>query len=609
MDYYSKNLYILRNLRTDMYNIYSKTRPYEVENDMIVINDVAKDNNKYMTIHIDNKSIRLNSSYRPVCEAQKWAMNCFEDNVLCKIIIVYGFGNGYFIRELLNKMGEEDKIIVYEPFISIFESTLKEYDISDILSNSKLYLFVGKDTFFYFKSVYIECVNLVNVEYSKEITLPQYEEISKELYNEYCYRVIGYKTNIVMSRTTLSNKGNIFAKNSLYSISHMKGCTVFSDFKDMFNNCNTAIIVAAGPSLDKNVNLISKAKNKAMIVGTDAAMNTLLSHNIIPDIMVSVDPLKKMNNFKDDRCFDIPLLCTCHTVVDLLKKHRSKKTYVNATAIADNILEKIGKKTTMESEGGSVATQALNVCVEMKFNNIIFVGQDLAYGQDMITHTGGLCEEIKDKASLRLVDGVFGEDVISRPDWIGFLKYIEECIANNPNITFIDATEGGALIHGSKVMSLQDAIDNYCVDYFDYENTIKNVPSSFSDDDLEIIYEQLDNATQQLDSILDDLNRTIVYCNKIISAYELCKYSEAQYIRKNYLKIYEHICSIPIMNDVYIYCMPENARLISLLHEGKEDERSTWINYWTLQKQILENYKKNIPELIEWIKENNNDRM
>ena len=49
------------------------------------------------------------------------------------------------------------------------------------------------------------------------------------------------------------------------------------------------ILVSAGPSLNKNIMELKKAKNKAFIVATDTAVKPLLKAGIEPDLMVMVD--------------------------------------------------------------------------------------------------------------------------------------------------------------------------------------------------------------------------------------------------------------------------------------------------------------------------------
>ena len=58
-----------------------------------------------------------------------------------------------------------------------------------------------------------------------------------------------------------------------------------------------AIIVGAGPSLDKNINLLGRAQGHSLILASDAALKPLLSHGVLPSIVVSLDPQEEIAKF------------------------------------------------------------------------------------------------------------------------------------------------------------------------------------------------------------------------------------------------------------------------------------------------------------------------
>jgi hypothetical protein len=57
-----------------------------------------------------------------------------------------------------------------------------------------------------------------------------------------------------------------------------------------------ALIVSAGPSLDKNIALLKNAVGKALIVSVDTALTPLMEAGIRPDFVLSIDPDISTNN-------------------------------------------------------------------------------------------------------------------------------------------------------------------------------------------------------------------------------------------------------------------------------------------------------------------------
>ena len=83
------------------------------------------------------------------------------------------------------------------------------------------------------------------------------------------------------------------------------------------------------------------------------------------------------------------------------------------------------------------------------------------------THADGTFQEKMDEIDVQngeylQVDAVGGGKVWTRDDFDRYRKWFEDCAKGWSHITMVDATEGGALIHGSKVMTLKRAIAKYC---------------------------------------------------------------------------------------------------------------------------------------------------
>ncbi len=51
-----------------------------------------------------------------------------------------------------------------------------------------------------------------------------------------------------------------------------------------------AIVVGAGPSLDRNLDLLRRASSRSIIIAVDTALRPLLTAGIVPHVVVAVDP-------------------------------------------------------------------------------------------------------------------------------------------------------------------------------------------------------------------------------------------------------------------------------------------------------------------------------
>jgi hypothetical protein len=121
--------------------------------------------------------------------------------------------------------------------------------------------------------------------------------------------------------------------------------------------------------------------------------------------------------------------------------------------------------------GASVAHLAVSAAIHLGADPIIFVGQDLSYGQDGATHSrdavamqeqGKRTRDLLHSLPTVYVEGNDGEMLPSNQIWVKFLFIMESLIAKFSDHCFYNATEGGAKIKGTKRAKLSELIRQYC---------------------------------------------------------------------------------------------------------------------------------------------------
>ena len=111
--------------------------------------------------------------------------------------------------------------------------------------------------------------------------------------------------------------------------------------------------------------------------------------------------------------------------------------------------------------GGSVATTGLDLAIKMGCNPIVFVGQDLAFTDNKTHSSATFSKEISSIHNLREIDDIYGDTIYTSKNLYIYLRWIQKRIAEEKGIEFIDATEGGAKIKGTKVMRLEQVVSIY----------------------------------------------------------------------------------------------------------------------------------------------------
>ena len=153
-----------------------------------------------------------------------------------------------------------------------------------------------------------------------------------------------------------------------------------------------AVLVGAGPSLDKNVHLLSLAKGRSLIISCDAAVKVLSEHSLTPDIVVNLDPQPAVLNFFDGiDTKNMTLVAPTIGLPDLVGKWRGNIFFYNQHAPDIPVLAGIAlkhPKLGSLTPGGSVLSVAFDLAFRSGADPIAFLGQDLSYPEQKAYASG-----------------------------------------------------------------------------------------------------------------------------------------------------------------------------------------------------------------------------
>lgn len=490
MDCLEQNMSLIKDIRPGLYNKLEKIineREYSYNN----IEEInTKDGNKALLIEKDNTKYRLNSLYKPLKEAEKWA-DQYEFQNINVSVIMFGMGNGLFVMEMLKRLKPDAKVYLYEPEISIFLYALNNIDISDIIYDGRVYLFINNINQNEFKEFLQKETDWLSISAQIVCNHPVYDKVYTDEFEEFLNVVYSANNLAKVNIDTERHLSDTLVNNAIKNLKYIKESNYVSEFIGKIPEELPAIIVAAGPSLDKNIDELKRAEGKAFIFATDTAVKYLLRHNINFDAIITIDAKKGAWHLKDERCHNIPLFCVLEAKSRMMEMHTGRKIWFRGSVYMYDLYNKFNRFFPGYNSGGSVATAAFSVCLSMNFKNIVFIGQDLAYNGES-THAGGVVKNIiGEKSGKKQVDGIDGGKVWSRYDWLIYLEWLENSIRDIKGINVIDATEGGALIHGSKVMKLSEVINEYCKEEFSFSSLLENMPYTFTGDEYNKVREEI----------------------------------------------------------------------------------------------------------------------
>lgn len=612
MVYYENNIKALEVGQNALYNVFMKTECSESLINLNVSKIESKDGSFSMIVTFDEQTIRLNSSYRPLEEARKWAEAYTFPNINT-VIEMYGLGNGFFCRELLKRMKKDDVLIIYEPNIDIFQYAIHNFDLTDILQNANVFLFVNELNEYEMEDCLLQKVQWYNMEFQVEVAHPQYQKMNREGY--LCFHELIRNNNelAIINKNTDAAHGKKIVEYILKNIKHLKGSGLINELKNRIPKNIPAIIVSAGPSLGKNIEVLKQAKGKSIIIAVDTALPHLERYGIEPDFFITVDPNKSMRHFQGEYAKKIPLIAKLESKSDVLENNMGMKFFYNSHAYIEKLYDHVGIITNDYNTGGSVASAAFSVCVSLERERIIFVGQDLAYDGEF-THIGNRKETNMGNHGMREIEGVNGKLVRTRYDWLIYLQWFENSIRINPEIDFIDATEGGAVIHGTRIMTLKEVVGMYCISEFEVNNEIMTMDPTLSPENEEEVHLYLRNTYEELLIIQKRAEEILGIVYKIIALYKKKGITkEIQKLTDKIQKISNEIegKDIYLLIDTY---MAEFARnhldeIYKFNSEDSDDTLKTFLLTRDMYQNIIEVTKELQPLVHKTVEEFNDGRV
>ncbi len=464
MDYFAKNLNAIKARYPDLYKTLKRMKP---PRDIKIVKTPS--GHPTAKWRVNGKWRYLHDPTDPRGTAERFV---FEEKRLMnpRLAVFLGFGLGYNVFAFLgHRPPVNQSLIIAEKELAFIWMAFHRFDLTPMLTRQEIHLLFGvKEEYLFLRLMdilsqgtlvrFAKAFEFIETSLSFEANKPYYHSLIK-----------AFKDAI---RETLNGIGNA-PKDSLIGLDNTLANhrffietpginQLFETFKKV-----PAIIVATGPSLNKNIEQLKGCEEKALIISVDASLKPLLKHGITPHLVTSLERVPLVKKFftriPEDKLRDTYLVAIPLLTPDSLAAYKGEKI-VALRSFAHYYW--LGIDKGILSIGPSSANMGFTIAEALGCDPIILVGQDLAYAPDGRTHAADNALGEKQEAILPgvidtfWVKGNYEERVLTTKVWHMFLKNYEDIISGYFG-TCINATEGGAYIPGTKVMTLKDTKKAY----------------------------------------------------------------------------------------------------------------------------------------------------
>ncbi|MBI3211937.1 MAG: motility associated factor glycosyltransferase family protein [Simkania negevensis] len=308
---------------------------------------------------------------------------------------------------------------------------------------------------------------------------------------------------------TLSLKN--FFQNLLFGGEVLKGEYLAGKFHKI-----PAIICGAGPSLKKNIDLLAKSSNKALLFAAGSALGPLAERGIEAHFGALLDPAPPIGRFLRQGYFSLPMFFQYQVSYELYRNISGKRLIFGSSALhplQEKLMQSLGAPLPYFDSGWTAATFATHIAYTLGCDPVIFVGMDFCVAADEKYIAGVEQKEEEEKEKRKdqiLCVDLFGKQVFSRSDFLMGKSWIEQFAQKDKEREFLNATEGGLKMEGIKDLSFQEVLEEKLSTSWDLKGMthshLAELPSlAFSRKKIENELAKIEKSIKKSLSILEEI--------------------------------------------------------------------------------------------------------
>ncbi len=413
----------------------------------------------------DGREFYLHSRVDPIAEARFLA-----DDVRVQertLYVVLGFGLGYHVRDLLERLPKSSHVVVVEPA----EACLSAQLLTDgdrhagWMRDRRLHFLVHHDP----KLTPIHLAERMAA--LRLLAIKMIRHVPSMLTAEDFYGAVANEiqqtlpANLQRHLSAIDQSLENELHNFWANLSRSWNSNPIGRLRGLWRG-RPVIIVSGGPSLTDALPLLPALRDRALLLATASTVRILLDAGIRPDLVISVDPFEpNAAHFDGWDGTGIPLVYY-HRV-----HHRIPARY-RGPAAAFVMHDEPGLplfddvSASPFQRGGTVAFSALQLAHYMGADPVVFVGQDFAFAAGRTHAVGSIYDRPYDLDAppddYIPVPGADGQLVITSRLHQAYLLHMQDYLLQlaraHDRTRHINTSRIGALIRGMEYLDLESAL-------------------------------------------------------------------------------------------------------------------------------------------------------
>ena len=402
----------------------------------------------------------------PMAEAEADVNTIWSRGV--KVYTLLGMGLGYFAIALAKRLEPWQRLVCWDLDPNMFKAMMYAVDIGPLFGSEghKTDVYIGTEVLsqmepWWMKLEAVEKLHLgfpLRAGYTTICQKADYDQLQEKCMEMMRFHAVGL--------STWRQFGGCIGDNDLRNLPDYFLNPGYEHLKGLWEG-RPAVCLAAGPSLHKNLRFLLQAqhRDRVALISVGTIYGLLHGMGLDPDIITTID-FQRLN--WTDQFAQLPLDPACPLVYLHSTYPQTVRRWPGPKFVAENSSDTVawmrqygeGKKSAGQVQ--TVAHLNLLVALELGANPIILLGQDLAMP---ITEHHAAGARAQDMAPQDAPVDAFvampdyqGKAVHTRHSFLSMRTVFERLIAEHPDRTILNCSEGGLALAGAHSMPLAQAL-------------------------------------------------------------------------------------------------------------------------------------------------------
>ena len=501
----------------------------EKEDPSIRVEDRDNGQRRFMATTPEGKELTLHSPRAPEGQAERQVASWEEDNDISgpdRLLFVLGLGAGFHLPPLLKRLNKKAVLVVVDPDPRAVYDILFYSDLRFLIDTSVTVRFISS---YNHEQIYRETGRMVGANVRRKAACfvhpallrlqgDKYKEIASHLGENLRAGETNRKTLAFLSRKWLSNGFGNLVK--------LPYTTPVESFECLFDGMPAAV-VAAGPSLDETMSLLSSIRNRVVVIAVGSAYKPLRRAGIVPDFVIVVDGKDKIaKQFEGVDTTGTVLLAPPQVTPEVYDKFDIERIVTFSTKGLPSFEACLQEWHMGAAElrlSGTVTVSALYAAAFFGCRDIFTFGLDLACREDRVSHASNSLQEEtrRNVASGDDIEWTPGNiaDVVPAPSalriYIPLIARFAAEVAEIMNTTITNVNPGGAKIENTVHCLPQDLIVDTPEIRAYVQARIEEALKSPPRGDVDQLWSQIERARQELMQLKCEAERAESLCREL----------------------------------------------------------------------------------------------